>query len=74
MKIETKFDKEDQVFTMYADTIVKATINGIKVIKSNNMCDQGNIIQYHLQMEKGGYLDRKEHKLFLTKEELLDSL
>lgn len=39
MKIETKFDKEDQVFTMYADTIVKATINGIKVIKSNNMCD-----------------------------------
>ena len=73
MTIETKYDLGQEVFTMFSDKIVRATINGIKVIKSNNMCSWGNILQYNLQMIGGGYLDR-EDKLFKTKEELLASL
>ena len=74
MTIETKYDLGQEVFTMFSDKIVRATINGIKVIKSNNMCSWGNILQYNLQMIGGGYLDREEDKLFKTKEELLASL
>ncbi len=74
MQIETKFNIGDEVFTMYSDKIVKATVNRVKIIRSNDMCPWGNILLYNLQMTRGGYLDREEDKLFKTKEELIASL
>ena len=74
MTIETKYDLGQEIFTMFSDKIVKATVNGIRSIKSNNMCSWGNVLQYNLQMTGGGYLDREEDKLFKTQEELLASL
>lgn len=74
MKIETKYNIEDEVFTMYSDKIVKGRINGIRFIKSNNMCSWGDSLTYNLQLERVGYIDRLENKLFKTKEELIANL
>lgn len=74
MIIETKYNVNDKVFTVYSDKVIKTTINGIMFIKGNNMCYWENTLKYNLQLEGGGNIDREESAIFKTKEELLKAL
>lgn len=72
MKIETKFNIDDEIFTIFEDNIVKGKVARIMIeSRGNSMSDTE--ISYMIYCENGYAIQRtSESKLFATKQELIE--
>jgi len=73
MKIETRFDLGDKVFTLYNDRVNEVLITGIMTETTRFECGR-TTINYKIQFQAGGETKLGESKLFATKDELLKTL
>lgn len=72
MKIETKYNYRDTVWTMLSDSPQQGFVTGIRIYLNNS--GQNLEINYDIQTNGGSVNSRLEKKLFPTKEELIASL
>lgn len=71
MKIETKYNIGQEVFTYVSGITEKGIVKSIHIrVYRDNRVD----ITYHIYSVFGGYIQKNENELFPTKEELLESL
>lgn len=70
MKIETKFNLDDEVFVIWENKVCHAVVTAIDIHIS---CLPMKII-YQVQFETAGIIGFYEERLFATKQELIDSL
>jgi hypothetical protein len=74
MTIETKYNIDDRVWFMYNNKPNVGDINGVRICRSNNLCDWGNKIEYCVQIVGQQQVTVLPIALFKTKEDLLASL
>jgi len=78
MNIETKFNKEDEVYFMVSNKVQKGIIVGILITIGEQRKSEKYIHQeprYNLHIQAGtSYEAWSESNIFKTKEELLNSL
>ena len=74
MKIKTKFNVEDEVYLIHSNKIVKAKVVEIHTVNFNNNKGSHIKITYALSLPDKYSIQVEEKELFVTKQELLDSL
>lgn len=74
MEINTKFNVEDEVYLLHSNKIVKAKIIEIHITSFNNNKGPYMKITYALSLPDKYRTQVEEKELFITKQELLDSL
>jgi hypothetical protein len=78
MNIKTKYDIGNTIFLIEKNKVMETSIIGIKTRSGKTLAQDAKAISkitYFLDSKLvGGELTREEFEIFLTKEELLDSL
>lgn len=76
MKIETKFNLDDEVFVLHNDKIHKVIVTGVFAFHEYNgtMTNKTFAINYRVKFEAGGETKFSEDRLFATKLSLINSL
>lgn len=73
MEIKTKYNLDDEVYTLHKNKVAKVKIRGVECV----VCNSWSIIKYTTDIVEGLFETGKvfkEEELFKTKEELLKSL
>ena len=74
MEIKTKFNVEDEIYLLHSNKIVKAKVIEIHTINFYSIKGPRIKITYELRFPDKYRIQVEEKELFITKQELLDSL